>query len=174
MPRKYYASSPPQTQGMLSPAGEISMRKELNDIVTKYGHFCVLRQFLRGEPRLDSYDEVYDEADREALRRLSSGRAYVDHLVIARKRTVVPGFESTAPIGTMSSPGIFFYVQAEIIPNKEDFMLEIALGRDAEPVRPYHVTHFYNIMDTDDLRDRGGELSFFRVRVEERSLGGTA
>ncbi len=152
--------------------GTIDMRREFENFQVDNGHFVVLRRLERTIGRIRSYDELYDEAHREALRRLTGGRVYTDHLLLARKRTVVPGFDQQHQAGVITTPGLFFYLSYISKPTKEDWVLEIALGDDGKPLRPFQITHYYNIMDADEDRDSNGKLSYFRLRVEERSVGG--
>lgn len=148
------------------------MRVEFEQLKRRYGHFIVLRRLERGIPRIDPYDELYDAAHHEELRELAQGRVYTDHLVLARKRTVVPGFEQQHQAGVIATPGIFFYLSYITKPTKEDWIIEIALADDGTPLKPFRIVHYYNVMDVDEDRDLGGEMSYFRLRVEERSIGG--
>lgn len=160
------------------PTGFMDMRVEFEEFIAHAGHFLVFRKLERGIQRLPTYDELYDEAHREALRRISQGRVYTDHLILGRKRTVVPGFDNQAPVGNITVSGLFFYVQAVVRPTEEDMIIEIALDDSGQPIKPFQIVHFYTIMDVDELRDdstargKGGKMSYFRLRVEERTLGG--
>jgi len=152
--------------------GEVNTRVEFDKLIRRYGHFVVLRRFLRRAARQDSFDELYEEASRDALRRLTDGRAYVDHLVLARKRTVVPGFEKQSEFGEVITPGLFFYMQPIAEPTEEDWIVEIALNSTGAPITPYKAVRYYNIMDPHDHRDIKGQLSHYRLRVERRSVDG--
>jgi len=152
--------------------GTINMRTEFEQFSGDHGHFVILRRLENGIGRVPSYDELYDTAHREALRHFAQGRVYTDHILIARKRTVVPGFDKRHPAGVIQTPGLFFYLSYISKPTKEDMVIEISLNDKGKPIKPFSVVHYYNIMDIDEDRDTGGQMSYFRLRVEERTTGG--
>jgi len=152
--------------------GTIDMRVEFEGFQRDEGHFVVLRRLEIGVARVDTYDELYDSAHRDALRHFSQGRVYTDYLLLARKRTVVPGFDHQHPVGQIQTPGLFFYLSYIAKPTKEDMVVEIALSDTGSPVQPFQVTHYYEIMDVDEDRGSKGKMSFFRLRVEEKTSGG--
>jgi hypothetical protein len=150
-------------------------RLSFERMITQWGHWCALRKFLRDERRSASYSHFYEESDRRALQELTAGRSFVDHLGKMVKRTVVPGFEKAAELGTVATPGLFFYLHASLKPTPEDWILELAqkeVRGVAQPIKPYDVMHMYNIMDVDEMRMEGGRLAYFRCRVEETNIGG--
>jgi len=169
---QYGTDTPYDPNAVASPHGELDMRVEFEKLRSRYGHFVVLRRLERDVPRVDTYDELYDTAHREALRHFAQGRVYTDHLLLARKRTVVPGFDQQHPAGLLQTPGLFFYLSYIAKPTKEDMIVEIALADSGEPVKPFQITHYYDIMDVDEDRDIAGKMSYFRLRVEEKTSGG--
>lgn len=172
MPSRRYHSNTTPSSKIDTKSSRIYLRREFEQILREFGHFVVLRNFLREKPRLDSFDELYEEADKDALQRLSAGRVYVDHITLARRRTVVPAFESTAPVGSVETRGDFFYLPTIMMPNKEDWIIEIALDDSASPITPYKITNFFNIMSVEPERDTNGAIAYWRVRVEMRSISG--
>jgi hypothetical protein len=152
--------------------GTINLRNEFEQFTGDHGHFVILRRLESDIARVPSYDELYDTAHRDALRHFAQGRVYTDHILIARNRTVVPGFDKQHPVGQLQTPGLFFYLSYIAKPTKEDMVIEIALNDSGKPIKPFRVTHYYNIMDVDEDRDTGGQMSYFRLRVEERTTGG--
>jgi hypothetical protein len=153
----------------------LNERKSFETMVKAWGHWCVLRQFLRGEPRSAWYDSLYEEASRNAIQELTAGRPFVDHLARMIKRDVVPGFEKAGQVGVVATPGLFFYVQASVKPTPQDWILELSqreVRGEAQPLTPYKISRFYKVMDIAELRMEKGRLAYFRVRVEESQVGG--
>lgn len=153
----------------------LNERRSFEDMIVQWGHWCVLRRFERGIVRSARYDAYYEESSRAAIQELTSGRAYSDHLMRMVKRTVVPGFEKRAKIGSVATPGLFFYLHASSKPTRQDWIMEVAqqeVRGEAKPIIPYRITRFYNIMDTDEYRMERGRIAYFRCRVEESNIGG--
>lgn len=153
----------------------INERLSFDRMLVRWGHWCALRRFLRGERRSQAFDAFYQESSRRALQELTAGRPYSDHVARMVKRTVVPGFEKRVELGKVATPGLFFYLPASLKPSAEDWVLELAqeeIFGETRPVRPFRVTAIYRIMDIDELRMESGRLAYFRCRVEESNIGG--
>lgn len=155
----------------------LNERLSFEQMLAKWGHWCVLRRFERDISKSASYDAYFEESSRAAIQELTDGRPYSDHLLKMIKRVVVPGFEKRSKLGSVAVPGHFFYIQSKAKPTRQDWVLEIAQTEDtdlkqANPVVPYQIVRYYNLMDVDEMRMELGRIAYFRCRVEESQVGG--
>lgn len=65
--------------------------------------------------------------------------------------------------GLINIPGVIFYLKASVDITKEDRIVEITLGIDGQPTRPYKRKTLYRIGALVDLRSDIGKLEYWKV-----------
>ena len=153
----------------------IDLRKEFQKMMDDHAHWGVIRRRVSIR-KTENFDPSTHESDNPED--LGAGEAYYDEFVRMRKMTFFTVPEDPTPLGRSSVPLVVFWVQHQVKPNRGDFLLEIAQDGDTancdgqiQPVAPFEIVRKYDIMDVDDMRDRGGRVEFWRVVCEEADLG---
>lgn len=149
----------------------LDLRKEFRSLIDKHGHWLVLRQAIPGK-KCACVNLLTKEGDSRCYRCFSTGYAFVDRFVKARKSrqirlTQTLGAEQlTGPV-QMSPTDAIFYFQHTTKPTQIDYVLEVALDPISNlPEKPYRVLSVYDISDVREQRERSGRIEYFAVTAE--------
>jgi hypothetical protein len=149
----------------------IDLRKELKQMISDHGHWIVLRQAIPGR-KCSCVNDITDDPNPNCTLCLGTGYAYVDRFTKGRKArpiriTQTLGAEQRSSVGVATTPDNIFYLEYNIKPTQQDFILEIDLSAtDREPLIPFRVNAVYDISDVRELRDKRGRVEYYAVTAE--------
>lgn len=150
---------------------EINLRREMVRWLSRRGHWIVLRSF---QATIPSAVDVQTNQTFEPSRGVYDGRHYVDYIVRGDRRAVVPELEFDTAVGNASGGIDHFYLESNVPAKQDDLILEVELGQDGLPIRPYKIRRAYKIVRVEDMRDGAGlvpgRVEFFQCRVAPVSV----
>ncbi len=159
---------------------DIDLRKEVDLIFHRHGHWGLLRKRVR-DRKCQCYNEQTHEARAECRSCLGSGWAFIDYPVRYRKTSLVQMTEAPTQLGRSSGgPLVKIYLRCSAKPDRGDFFAEIAQDEESllrnfriQPNLPLTITKMYDLQDVLDMREAGGRVEFFTVLAELADLGDT-
>lgn len=156
---------------------EIDLRQEMHELLYgsageiakgKVGLLRKMRTDSDGEPiRCPCRNKITDEPDRDSFCRFCHGHGYFwDETEIVYYKND-DSFRKVEGKVQEYEGDMFFFEYDEVI-SPHDFIIEIVLDNDGQPVQPVQRLKVYDIMSADQFRADYGRVEFWQIRAKFR------
>lgn len=124
-------------------------------------------------------DSLTGEADKDTFCNICHGERYIwdetwiDMYVVELGSDIGKAIrENLIKPGIMNIPLSVFYVRSSTPVTKDDKIVEVVLGEDGKPVKPYKRARLYRINANIDLRSDRAKLEYYKLDcyAEERKF----
>lgn len=143
----------------------MKMMIEANDVINKYGHWVIYRDYNRDE-LIDSFDETLQRSDDEGK------YVFNDSFIKARKTMQTKGFARDTAVGTSDFDFDIYYLKAENPPKNSDLIIEVTSSTGVNQPKTYHHIQAKKITKVIDLRDFSGEIAYYQVYTKDETPSG--
>jgi hypothetical protein len=173
---------------ILATVGGIDLRKEIDSLMTDYGHNVFWRHATN--QRCSCWDETRWEGDSNCQFCQGTGWAYRDVLTKSRRMMLTDlvtrtNLKQIAPIGAFGVKQEVFWLRHEqllentsgnlvpvtINPSDRDMILEMQLDTDGNLVVPNNIETAWQIMSVHPLRGHAGRIEYWACYVSEHTVG---
>lgn len=153
---------------------EVDIRFEMGEVLRNRGHKIVLRRATR--IRCPNWDPATSETHtKKCVYCMGTGYMYQDVVVRSYCRPAVDvesqAKEKRYDVGVMSQGKRIYYFDYTMWPKIADYILEVELDADGEPVRVWRVLKVFDIQVVHPHRDKAGRVEFYEAQCSERPSG---
>jgi len=116
-------------------------------------------------------DVHHEQPPRSCTSCLGIGYSFVDKLVKAYRYRPLYGVDTKTMVGVINTQTRVYILEHGQQPKQVDWILELELNSDNQPVQPFRVTSRFKIQDAMPMRgDDDGRIEYWHCIAEERNL----
>lgn len=153
---------------------EIDLRTEIGEIIRNRGHKIVLRRAT--SIRCPNYDPTTSEEHSKTCPYcMGIGYMYQDVVYRSYCRPAVDveaqARERRQDVGLMTHGKRIYYFTHDVWPKIADYILEVKLDDDGDPIRVWQVLKIFDIEIIHPYRDKMGRVEYWEAQCNERVTG---